>query len=104
MYLHLPVLTTLFYLADHIHDLQALLLIAGNYTNQERYQIQLEKTLVVTRNVPKELNEALKEVKPWELNSGRIDIQDEFVHLGIQQSGDIEPAISTRLSNGRKTT
>ena len=56
-------------------------------------------------NVPKELNEAFKEVKPWELNSGKIDIQDEFVHVGIQRSnnllgGDIEPTISTRLSYG----
>ena len=30
-------------LANHIHDLQSQLLIASNYSDQERYEIQLEK-------------------------------------------------------------
>ena len=96
-------------MSDHISDLQAQLELAGDYSRQERYEVQLAKTSIVPMNVCNDLTGMLGTSQPWELNGDKVNVTSTFTHLGIQrdnlQAGNgTDPVISARLSLARKTT
>ena len=97
-------------LADHISDLQAQLDIASEYSQKERYEVQLAKTSIVLMNAPSDLTGVLTNSQPWQLNGGKVNITNTFTHLGIQRDNNphagttSDPTVNARLSVARKTT
>ena len=94
-------------MSDHVVDLQSQLLIASNYANRERYQLNPTKTSIVVMNIPDEFNSALKTIQPWCINEDKIDVEDRFTHLGIQRSntrGAVDLTIEARITSSRRTS
>ena len=86
-------------------ELQLLLLLVVTYANEEHYTIHPDKSFVLPFNIQsKDQLHHYIETRPWQINNKSLPVVDEVTHVGVQRNlQSIDPAIETRISNGRQT-
>ena len=86
-------------------ELQELLSLITDYANIHQYNIHPEKSHVIPFNIPSSSQiDAIKELKPWTINTRKIPVNSQSTHLGIDRTTkSASVTVEARLHTARST-
>ena len=86
-------------------ELQELLSMITDYACSHQYNLHPEKSHVIPFNLPSSSQiEAIKELKPWTINTGNIPGNSQSTHLGIDHTtNSASVTVDARLQTARST-